>query len=230
MSRAVRYFISTSVKQWHFKSINPPCYSDWSLCWWKALHSTKTKYLKNIKVGVKLNVAFGWVFSRSGQVQWVGLLHFGEDTQKWVDHLRGEPELRLGHCGQKCWVVTAVEEGAERSFLLLSFPCEGTRTGGRSSFMVQPLMSRFGSERILCCWGKLCALPGFIPFPLCTYPSLQGGMNLDRIAEAVRAPPPRDVAPAFHLPRTSNSSREALENSSSESSDADLAGTQAECS
>lgn len=54
---------------------------------------------------------------------------------------------------------------------------------------------------------------------------LQGGMNLDRLAEAVRAPPPRDVAPAFHLPRTSNSSRETLENSSSESSDTDLAGT-----
>ncbi|KAG7219172.1 hypothetical protein INR49_006331 [Caranx melampygus] len=51
-----------------------------------------------------------------------------------------------------------------------------------------------------------------------------GGMNLDRIAEAVRAPPPpRDVAPAFHLPRTSNSSRETLENSSSESSDTELA-------
>ncbi|TMS13797.1 Pituitary homeobox 1 [Larimichthys crocea] len=48
-------------------------------------------------------------------------------------------------------------------------------------------------------------------------------MNLDRIAEAVRAPPPRDVAPAFHLPRTSNSSRETLENSSSESSDTELA-------
>ncbi|XP_070838998.1 pituitary homeobox 1 isoform X1 [Chaetodon auriga] len=50
-----------------------------------------------------------------------------------------------------------------------------------------------------------------------------GGMNLDRIAEAVRAPPPRDVAPAFHLPRTSNSSRDTLENSSSESSDTELA-------
>lgn len=50
-------------------------------------------------------------------------------------------------------------------------------------------------------------------------------MNLDRITEAARAPPPRDVAPAFHLPRTSNSSRETLENSSSESSDTDLAGT-----
>ncbi|KAA8586644.1 hypothetical protein FQN60_000480 [Etheostoma spectabile] len=48
-------------------------------------------------------------------------------------------------------------------------------------------------------------------------------MNLDRIAEAVRAPPARDVAPAFHLPRTSNSSRETLENSSSESSDTELA-------
>lgn len=48
---------------------------------------------------------------------------------------------------------------------------------------------------------------------------------MDRIAEAARAPPPRDVAPAFHLPRTSNSSRETLENSSSESSDTDLAGT-----
>lgn len=57
----------------------------------------------------------------------------------------------------------------------------------------------------------------------------KGGMNLDRIAEAVRAPPPRDVAPAFHLPRTSNSSRETLENSSSESSDTELAGTQSEC-
>lgn len=65
------------------------------------------------------------------------------------------------------------------------------------------------------------------PFPLfCTHPSLQGGMNLDRIAEAVRAPPPRDVAPAFHLPRASHSSRETLENSSSESSDTELAGTQ----
>uniref|UniRef100_A0A671Y2Y1 Homeobox protein n=1 Tax=Sparus aurata TaxID=8175 RepID=A0A671Y2Y1_SPAAU len=51
----------------------------------------------------------------------------------------------------------------------------------------------------------------------------KGGMNLDRIAEAVRAPPARDVAPAFHLPRTSNSSRETLENSSSESSDTELA-------
>ncbi|KAF1378303.1 hypothetical protein PFLUV_G00189140 [Perca fluviatilis] len=50
-----------------------------------------------------------------------------------------------------------------------------------------------------------------------------GGMNLDRVAEAVRAPPARDVAPAFHLPRTSNSSRETLENSSSESSDTELA-------
>uniref|UniRef100_H3DFA1 Homeobox protein n=1 Tax=Tetraodon nigroviridis TaxID=99883 RepID=H3DFA1_TETNG len=49
------------------------------------------------------------------------------------------------------------------------------------------------------------------------------GMNLDRIAEAARAPPPRDGAPAFHLPRSSNSRRETLENSSSESSDTDLA-------
>ncbi|KAI4814062.1 hypothetical protein KUCAC02_003272, partial [Chaenocephalus aceratus] len=57
-------------------------------------------------------------------------------------------------------------------------------------------------------------------FP-CTEHSLCG-MNLDRIAEAVRAPPARDVAPAFHLPRTSNSSRETLENSSSESSDTEL--------
>uniref|UniRef100_A0A3Q4GNU6 Paired-like homeodomain 1 n=1 Tax=Neolamprologus brichardi TaxID=32507 RepID=A0A3Q4GNU6_NEOBR len=40
---------------------------------------------------------------------------------------------------------------------------------------------------------------------------------------AVRAPPPRDVAPAFHLQRTSNSSRETVENSSSESSDTELA-------
>lgn len=47
---------------------------------------------------------------------------------------------------------------------------------------------------------------------------------MDRVAEAARAPPPRDVAPAFHLPRTSNSSRETLENSSSESSDTELAG------
>lgn len=61
-------------------------------------------------------------------------------------------------------------------------------------------------------------------------------MNLERLAEAVRAPPqppqppppqPRDVAPAFHLPRSSNSSRETLENSSSECSDTDLAGIRA---
>jgi len=67
--------------------------------------------------------------------------------------------------------------------------------------------------------------PGLTPFLLFTHPSLQGGMNLDRIAEAVRAPPPRDVTAAFHLQRTSNSSRETLENSSSESSDTELAGT-----
>lgn len=49
---------------------------------------------------------------------------------------------------------------------------------------------------------------------------------MDRLAEAVRAPPPpRDVAPAFHLQRAPNSSRETLENSSSESSEAELAGT-----
>lgn len=61
-------------------------------------------------------------------------------------------------------------------------------------------------------------------------------MNLERLAEAVRSPPqppqppppqPRDVAPAFHLPRSSNSSRETLENSSSECSDTDLAGIRA---
>lgn len=59
--------------------------------------------------------------------------------------------------------------------------------------------------------------------------SIRSGMNLERLGEAVRAPPqpppqPRDVAPAFHLPRSSNSSRETLENSSSECSDTDLAG------
>lgn len=61
--------------------------------------------------------------------------------------------------------------------------------------------------------------------------SIRSGMNLERLAEAVRAPPqpppppqPREVAPAFHLPRSSNSSRETLENSSSECSDTDLAG------
>lgn len=71
----------------------------------------------------------------------------------------------------------------------------------------------------------LCAHRIHPRFLFCAHPSLQGGMNLDRIAEAARAPPPRDVAPAFHLPRTSNSSRDTLENSSSESSDTDLAGT-----
>ncbi|XP_063058642.1 pituitary homeobox 1 isoform X1 [Engraulis encrasicolus] len=46
----------------------------------------------------------------------------------------------------------------------------------------------------------------------------QGGMNLDRIGEPVR---PRDMA-TFHLPRTS-SARDALENSSCESSDTEIA-------
>lgn len=75
----------------------------------------------------------------------------------------------------------------------------------------------------------LCAHRIHPRFLFCAHPSLQGGMNLDRIAEAARAPPPRDVAPAFHLPRTSNSSRDTLENSSSESSDTDLAGTAPGC-
>lgn len=75
----------------------------------------------------------------------------------------------------------------------------------------------------------LCAHRIHPRFLFCAHPSLQGGMNVDRIAEAARAPPPRDVAPAFHLPRTSNSSRDTLENSSSESSDTDLAGTAPGC-
>lgn len=79
-------------------------------------------------------------------------------------------------------------------------------------------------------WEKLLCAHRIHPrFLFCAHPSLQGGMNLDRIAEAARAPPPRDVAPAFHLPRTSNSSRDTLENSSSESSDTDLAGTAPGC-
>ena len=50
-------------------------------------------------------------------------------------------------------------------------------------------------------------------------------MNLDRIAETVRPPPARDMASTFHLPRTSNGARETLQNSSSESSDTEIAGT-----
>ncbi|XP_046870395.1 pituitary homeobox 1 isoform X1 [Hypomesus transpacificus] len=50
-----------------------------------------------------------------------------------------------------------------------------------------------------------------------------GGMNLDRIAETVRPPPARDMASTFHLPRTSNGARETLQNSSSESSDTEIA-------
>uniref|UniRef100_A0A4W5MKM2 Homeobox protein n=1 Tax=Hucho hucho TaxID=62062 RepID=A0A4W5MKM2_9TELE len=50
------------------------------------------------------------------------------------------------------------------------------------------------------------------------------GMNLDRIAETVRSTPTRDMqASTLHLPRTSNNSRETLENSSSESSDTEIA-------
>lgn len=50
-------------------------------------------------------------------------------------------------------------------------------------------------------------------------------MSLDRIAETVRPPQARDMASTFHLPRTSNTTRETLENSSSESSDTEIAGT-----
>ncbi|XP_023700543.1 pituitary homeobox 1-like isoform X1 [Paramormyrops kingsleyae] len=50
-----------------------------------------------------------------------------------------------------------------------------------------------------------------------------GGMNLDRISEAVRPQPARDMASTFHLPRTSSSKRETLDNSSSESSDTEIA-------
>ena len=54
-------------------------------------------------------------------------------------------------------------------------------------------------------------------------------MNLDRIAEAARPPPARDAASTFHMPpRGSSSARAILENSSSESSDTELAaGTRA---
>ncbi|XP_051789434.1 pituitary homeobox 1 isoform X1 [Erpetoichthys calabaricus] len=51
-----------------------------------------------------------------------------------------------------------------------------------------------------------------------------GGMNLDRVPEVVRPPPARDMASSFHLQRPSDSTREALEQSSSESSDAEIAG------
>ncbi|XP_058852549.1 pituitary homeobox 1-like isoform X2 [Acipenser ruthenus] len=50
-----------------------------------------------------------------------------------------------------------------------------------------------------------------------------GGMNLDSIPEAVRPPPARDMASTFHLPRSSDSAREPIENSSSESSDTEIA-------
>ncbi|KAI1902880.1 hypothetical protein AGOR_G00020860 [Albula goreensis] len=53
--------------------------------------------------------------------------------------------------------------------------------------------------------------------------SFQGGMNLDRIPEAVRPQPTRDMTSTFHVPRTSSSTRETLENSSSESSDTEIA-------
>ncbi|XP_041078648.1 pituitary homeobox 1-like isoform X1 [Polyodon spathula] len=54
--------------------------------------------------------------------------------------------------------------------------------------------------------------------PSCVEP---GGMNLDRRPEAVR--PPRDMTSTFHMPRSSESAREPVENSSSESSDTEIA-------
>lgn len=48
-------------------------------------------------------------------------------------------------------------------------------------------------------------------------------MNLDSIPDAARPPPARDMASTFHLPRSSDSAREPMENSSSESSDTEIA-------
>ena len=126
--------------------------------------------------------------------------------------------------------------------MIISFsPCFFFSLRGRTKLWLEILPVCF----ILSCRGVCLAAGGFLAVegkllrtPTRIHPNVsslvrillfKGGMNLDRIAEAVRAPPARDVAPAFHLPRTSNSSRETLENSSSESSDTELAGTPSEC-
>lgn len=55
--------------------------------------------------------------------------------------------------------------------------------------------------------------------------AFKGGMSLERLPEGLRPPPPppHDMGPSFHLARTADP-REPLENSASESSDADLPG------
>lgn len=77
------------------------------------------------------------------------------------------------------------------------------------------------------------SVTGLTVFPLGTHPSLRGGMNLDRVAAPPPPTPPqpqqlpqtRDVG--FHLARSANSNnrRDTVENSSSDSSDAELPGT-----
>lgn len=58
--------------------------------------------------------------------------------------------------------------------------------------------------------------------------AFKGGMSLERLPEGLRPPPPppHDMGPSFHLARTADP-REPLENSASESSDADLPGKSA---
>lgn len=55
--------------------------------------------------------------------------------------------------------------------------------------------------------------------------AFKGGMSLERLPEGLRPPPPppHDMGPSFHLARAADP-REPLENSASESSDADLPG------
>lgn len=164
----------------------------------------------------------------------------------WV----GEPELTLGHSGQKRFPAAERKESALGchccsggkgrrviiSFSPFFFSCvEEQNSGWKFSLCAS------SSHVVVCVWqrvdfwllrGKLLRTPTRIHPNVSSLVRIllfKGGMNLDRIAEAVRAPPARDVAPAFHLPRTSNSSRETLENSSSESSDTELAGTPSEC-